>query len=67
MRQIADVDGIEQPGGSFLHQRTHTLDPLLPVRLTWPQGPLLKLKLPLAPISTPLLEQYRCPLRDTKQ
>jgi hypothetical protein len=27
MRQIADVDGIEQPGGSFLHQRTHILDP----------------------------------------
>jgi len=30
MRQIADVDGIEQPDGSFLHRRTHTPDPLQP-------------------------------------
>jgi hypothetical protein len=27
MRRIADDVGIEQPGGSFLHQRTHTPDP----------------------------------------
>jgi hypothetical protein len=30
MRQIADVDGIEQPDGSSMHRRTHTPDPLWP-------------------------------------
>ena len=34
MRQIADVDGIEQPEGSFLQRRTHTPDPLKSVALT---------------------------------
>jgi hypothetical protein len=30
MRQIADVDDIEQPDGSFPQRRTHTLDPEQP-------------------------------------
>jgi hypothetical protein len=30
MWRIANGDGIEQPDGSFLHQRTHTPDPELP-------------------------------------
>ncbi|WP_165095021.1 MULTISPECIES: hypothetical protein [unclassified Caballeronia] len=29
MWRIADSGGIEQPGGSFLHQRTHAPDPKL--------------------------------------
>jgi hypothetical protein len=38
MRQIADVDGIEQPDGSFLQRRTHTPDPKRPfdsMRALW--------------------------------
>jgi len=31
MGRIADGRGVEQPDGSFLHQRTHTPDPFLPL------------------------------------
>jgi hypothetical protein len=34
MWPIADGGGIEQPDGSFLHQRTHTSDPIQTVDLT---------------------------------
>ena len=36
--RIADGAGVEQPGGSFLHQRTHTPDPLLPVKVAESNG-----------------------------
>jgi hypothetical protein len=32
MRRIADGGGIEQPDGSFLHQRIHTPDPERPAK-----------------------------------
>jgi len=38
MRRITDVDGIEQPDGTFLHRRTHTPDPMLPVEPSRFQG-----------------------------
>jgi len=38
---IADDGGIEQSDGSFLHQRTHTPDPLLPLESRWPMSALL--------------------------
>ena len=34
MRPIADDGSIEQPGGGFLHQRTHTPDPEGPASLS---------------------------------
>jgi hypothetical protein len=41
MRQIADIDGIERPDGSFLHRLTPTPDPQLPFELARPYGGLL--------------------------
>jgi hypothetical protein len=38
MGGIADGDGIKQLDGSFLHPRTHTFDPLLPVEPPEVQG-----------------------------
>jgi hypothetical protein len=34
MPKIADIDGIEQPDGSFLQRRTHTPDPLLRIAMS---------------------------------
>jgi len=52
MRQIADVDGIEQPEGSFLHLRTHTPDPFPPF------GEFLQTSLPRSKAAVPARSKW---------